>query len=80
MRLNYYRFPDEAAPEVLKTHGCTPDDNVLGGISVTDAKKLLKQHGGSAWTEHIDRDGGCFEVTEIRLNGNNSRFKYNHHL
>lgn len=80
MRLNYYRFPDDAAPEVLKAHGCTMDDSVLGGISVTDAKKLLKQHGGSAWTEHIDRDGGCFEVTEIKLNGNNSRFKYNHHL
>ena len=80
MRLNYYRFPDDAAPEVLKQHGCTPDDNVLGGISVTHAKKLLREHGGAAWTDHIDRDGSSFEVTEIKLTGNNSRFKYNHHL
>ena len=41
---------------------------------------LLKQYGGSAWTEHCERDGGCFEVTEIKLKGNNSRFRYNHHL
>jgi len=80
MRLNYYRFPEDAAPEILKDHDCTPDDNVLGGISVIRAKELLKEYGGSAWTEHIDRDGGCFEVTEIRLKGNNSRFKYNRHL
>ena len=80
MRLNYYRFPDDTTPEVLKEYGCTPDDNVLGGISVTYAKRLLKEHGGAAWTNHIDRDGGCFEVTEIKLSGNNSRFKYNRHL
>lgn len=50
------------------------------GITVTYAKKLLKEKGGHAWTEHIDRDGSCFEVTEIKLQGNNSRFKYNRHL
>ena len=55
-------------------------DDILSGISITHAKKLLRKYGGSAWTEHIDRDGGCFEVTEINLAGNNSRFKYNHHL
>lgn len=55
-------------------------DDTIGGITVTAAKKLLKEFGGAAWTEHIDRDGGCFEVTEIHLTGNNSRFKYNHHL
>lgn len=80
MRLNYYEFPTETEPEVLKENGCEPDDRVLGGVSVTTAKKLLRQYGGSAWTEHIDRDGGCFEVTPITLTGNNSRFKYNHHL
>ena len=47
---------------------------------VSFAKKLLKQYGGAAWTEHCERDGGCFEVTEIKLTGNNSKFKYNHHL
>lgn len=55
-------------------------DDTLGGITITHAKKLLRKYGGSAWTEHIDRDGGCFEVTEINLKGNNSRFKYNRHL
>ena len=50
------------------------------GITVTAAKKLLRQFGGSAWTAHIDRDGGCFETTDIRLVGNNSKFKYNQHL
>lgn len=52
----------------------------LMGISITHAKQLLRKYGGSAWTEHCERDGGVFEVTEITLKGNNSRFKYNHHL
>lgn len=55
-------------------------DDTLGGITVTAAKKLLRQYGGCAWTEHIERDGGVFEVTDIKLTGNNSRFKYNRHL
>ena len=55
-------------------------DNTLGGISITHAKQLLRKYGGSAWTEHIDRSGSVFDVTEIQLKGNNSRFKYNHHL
>ncbi len=80
MRLNYYEFPENTAREVLQEHGCESDDRVLGGVSVTTAKKLLRQHGGAAWTEHIERDGTCFEVTPITLSGNNSKFKYNHHL
>ena len=80
MRLNYYEFPAETALEVLKKHGCEPDDRVLGGVSITTAKKLLRQYGGTAWTEHCERDGGCFEVTSITVSGNNSQFKYNHHL
>ena len=55
-------------------------DDTLGGISVAHAKNLLRKYGGTAWTEHIDRDGCCFEVSGITLSGNNSRFKYNHHL
>ena len=80
MRLNYYEFPETVKPDILADHGCTLKDRTLGGVSVTTAKKLLKMYGGSAWTEHIDRNGGCFEVTEIKLTGNNSRFRYNHHL
>ena len=55
-------------------------EDTLSGISITTAKKLLRQFGGSAWMAHIDRDGGVFETTEIRLAGNNSRHKYNRHL
>ena len=104
MRLNYYRFPDDASVEVMVASGCDGiredgrlvhwwqaeritdwssikvEDRTLGGIKISAAKELLRMYGGSAWTEHIDRDGGCFEVTEIKLQGNNSRFKYNRHL
>lgn len=55
-------------------------DDTLEGITITYAKKLLRQHGGIAWTCHCERDGSVFETTEITINGNNSRFKYNHHL
>lgn len=55
-------------------------DRVIGGISVTRAKELIRKYGGSGWAEHIDRDGSLFETTEIKLSGNNSRFRYNHHL
>ena len=55
-------------------------DLTIDGITVTAIKKLIRQYGGCGWTEHIDRDGGLFEVTEITLKGNNSRFKYNRHL
>lgn len=66
MRLHYWRSEDGSEEE--------------SGITISYAKKLLKKKGGCAWTEHIDRDGGCFEVTDITLKGNNSKFKYNHHL
>lgn len=79
MRLNYYRFPEGISEDILREH-CGADEDTIGGISVTNAKKYLKQFGGSAWTEHIDRDGSLFEVTPIEIGGNNSRFKYNHHL
>lgn len=52
----------------------------MEGISVTTAKKMLKQYGGKAYTLHMERDGGVFETTPIQLKGNNSKFKYNRHL
>lgn len=79
MRLNYYRFPEGTSEDVLREH-CGADEDTIEGISVTTAKKYLRQFGGAAWTEHIDRDGSLFEVTPIEIGGNNSRFKYNHHL
>ncbi len=65
MRLSYYRKDNNSDPELM---------------SITNAKKLLRKQGGVAWTEHYDRDGGLFETSEIKLEGNNSRFKYNRHL
>ena len=58
----------------------TDAEDTLEGISITAAKKLLRQFGGAAWTNHIERDGGVFETTEIKLTGNNSRHQYNRHL
>lgn len=48
--------------------------------TITMAKKLMKAYGGQAYTRHIDRDGGTFEITPIVLKGSNSRHKYNKHL
>lgn len=55
-------------------------DNVVGPLSVKEIKSLIRQFGGFGYTEHLDRDGGLFEVTMIQLKGNNSSFKYNRHL
>ena len=48
--------------------------------SITTAKKLLRKCGGTAFTQHFERDGGLFETTPINLKGNNSKFTYNKHL
>jgi len=61
MRLHYYK-KDE-----MSESDC---------VSIREAKKLLKENGGYAWTEHYDRDGGMFESTPIVL-GNNSKIAYN---
>ena len=53
---------------------------LIEGCSVKTAKSLMWEFGGSASTQHIDRDGCVFEVTPVTLKGNNSRFKYNRHL
>jgi len=55
-------------------------EDTVSGITVTEAKSLLRQFGGTAWTNHIERDGGVFETTPITPGGNNSRHKYNRHL
>jgi len=59
---------------------CTDAEMTVDGCSVTTAKRLIREFGGHAWTEHCERDGTCFEVTPIEIGKNNSRFKYNHHL
>lgn len=43
MRITKYRKDKDSEPEC---------------VSIRTAKKLLKEQGGQAWTEHYDRDGG----------------------
>jgi hypothetical protein len=53
-----------------------PEKNGSGesvGISITDAKRLLRKRGGTAVTCFFDRDGGLLETRKIELNGNNTR-------
>lgn len=86
MRLHYYQFPEGTPAEILREY-CGEDNcdlakgtGLICGGSISGIKKLLRQYGGAAWTEHCERDGNVFEVTPITLKGNNSQFRYNRHL
>ena len=65
MRITYWKQNEEAEPQV---------------VNIKTAKALLKEKGGRAYTEHYERSGSLFEVTEIKLKGNNSNHNYNRHL
>lgn len=80
MRIHYYRFPEGTSKEVMEEYGLNNDEDTLGGISVSEVKKLIKKYGGVGYTMHCERDGTLFETTPITLKGNNSKFKYNRHL
>ena len=80
MRITKYEFPEDTTREVLRENGICDDEDGIMTVSITSAKKLLKQYGGYAYTMHCSRDGEVFEVSDIVLEGNNSQFKYNHHL
>lgn len=71
-------YPDSIPVDQRSLIDCVED--TLGGISVTAVKKLIRKYGGCGWTDHCERDGGVFETTNITLQGNNTRFKYNCHL
>jgi hypothetical protein len=70
MRIHYYEDPVTG--------------EIDGGYKLSTVKKLLKEKGGKGWTEHCERDGGCFEVTPIEPTGShkntNYDCKYNRHL
>lgn len=53
---------------------------ITGPWNINVIKSYMKKFGGSGYTEHYERDGSLFEVTEIELKGNNSKFKYSRHL
>jgi hypothetical protein len=60
MKINYWRPADESAGS----------ETELAGISVSEAKKLLKEKGGAAWTCLFDRDGSYQDTWEITLGKN----------
>jgi hypothetical protein len=63
MKINYWQ--SEGWPEKNGSSECP-------GISVTEAKRLLKEKGGTAFTAFFDRDGGFLETRKIELKGNNT--------
>jgi hypothetical protein len=75
-----FNVPNTAPPEDFIDEAIFGCIGVEHQCSIRTAKAMLKKYGGYAWTEHYERDGGLMETSEITLNGNNSRFKYNRHL
>ena len=68
MRIHCYKKDEESDVEVVR---------------LSTAKRLIKEYGGVAWTEHYDRNGGLFEVTPIKLENNRGvayNVRYNRHL
>jgi hypothetical protein len=63
MRINYWN--SEGWPE--KSGSCEAVN-----VSVSEAKKQLKEKGGTAFTAFFDREGGLLETREIKLKGNNT--------
>lgn len=67
-------IPEEKRPLVASVERC------IGGLTITEVKQLMEQYGGYGYTEHIERTGSVFEVTDIVIGNNNSCNKYNKHL
>lgn len=65
MKINYWRSAHE------NTEGITE----LSGISVSAAKKLLKDKGGVAWTCLFDRDGSFQDTWDITLGKNTMSYR-----
>lgn len=82
MRLHYYHPPhDLQCPfSDMETELEIEPGEDIGGLRLATVKTLIKRYGGSGYTTHCERDGSVFEVTNITLKCNNSRFKYNRHL
>lgn len=83
MRIAYYKIPENVTENMARYElQCTYDEFKSGWMeeSVKRVKELIKKYGGCGHIEHYDRSGGCFEVTPIKIKGNNSKHKYNIHL
>lgn len=82
MRLHYWRPAEDFSIDSIRDANIRKavEEDGRTNTSIKEAKRLLKCYGGSAWTEHYERDGTMFEVTTITTSGNNSNHRYNHHL
>ena len=75
-RKDIIKVPDDVSNEDLENNF----SRTVNCSRITTVKNLIKKYGGRGFTEHCERDGGVFEVTAIRVGGNNSTHKYNRHL
>ena len=83
MRVAYYKIPENITENEARYElQCSFDEFKKGWMeeSVKRVKELIKKYGGCGIIEHYDRAGHLFEVTHIKVNGNNSKHKYNKHL
>lgn len=53
MKITYYQYPSAMGGEILYD------------ITLIQAQELLCLHGGEAWTEYLDSDGGVIEARDI---------------
>jgi hypothetical protein len=63
MRINYWQ--SEGWPDQIGSCECP-------GLSLVEAKRLLREKGGVAFTAFFDRDWNLIEKRKIELKGNNS--------
>lgn len=66
--------------ETCENFVCIDSETELQGLSITTIKKLIKSIGGLGYVLHTERDGTVIDHTVIKINQNNSKFKYNRHL
>ena len=60
-------YPESIPEERWAQIECIGD--VVDGVSVTRAKELLRKYGGSAWTEHYERDGTISPTSTMKTDG-----------
>lgn len=75
-----FSVPNTEPPEYFNDEAILDCIGADHRCSISEAKAMLKKYGGYAYTEHFERDGGYIGITEIKLKGNNSKFRYNRHL
>lgn len=67
-----YPVPSTEPPQDMTDEQILEVIDINHICKVSEAKRMLKKYGGSAWTEWYDRDGSYQDCMEIRLNGRNT--------